>query len=140
MLTSSLGESYVTEREEAQIGTHRYQGKTYPLYVDDEHNKYIKVNGRMIEIDESLSQIDEAIDVKYWEDYHEKSAKITSTSKITNAVEDQVEEWNDNNEDGKSNEINKKGEAKVMSLAHDFFKATGWISIDIIDAMISQEG
>lgn len=55
MITSSLGESAVTEREETQIGTHKYQGKTYPLYTDDEHNHYIKVNGRIIEINESAT-------------------------------------------------------------------------------------
>ena len=56
MITSYLGESTVTEREETQIGTHKYQGKTYPLYTDDEHNHYIKVNGRIIEINESVDE------------------------------------------------------------------------------------
>lgn len=137
MLTGSLGESVVTEREETQIGTHRYQGKSYPLYTDDEHNHYIKVNGRIIAVDESVTN--EAIDVKYWEDYHEKSTKITSASKVARAVEDEVEDWNDNNENGSENEVTSAGEKKVMNLAHDFFKAAGWISSDIIQAMIVQE-
>ena len=55
MITSSLGESNANEREETQIGTHRYQGKSYPLYTDDEHNHYIKVNGRIIQVDESAA-------------------------------------------------------------------------------------
>jgi hypothetical protein len=45
----------LSEREETQIGTHRYQGKSYPLYTDDEHNHYIKVNGRIIQVDESAT-------------------------------------------------------------------------------------
>jgi hypothetical protein len=85
------------------------------------------------------SNTNEAFDAKYWEDYHEKSKKITSDSKVARAVEDSVENWNDNNEDGKDNEVTPNGEAKVMDLAHAFFKAKGWISFDIIDAMIAQE-
>ena len=85
------------------------------------------------------SVTNEAIDVKYWEDYHEKSTKITSASKVTRAVEDEVEDWNDNNENGSENEVTSAGEKKVMNLARDFFKAAGWISSDIIQAMIAQE-
>jgi len=83
--------------------------------------------------------INESVNVKYWADYHEKSTKITSTSKVARAVEDEVEEWNLNNEDGKENEVTNKDEKKVMNLAHDFFKAAGWISADVIQAMIAQE-
>jgi hypothetical protein len=85
------------------------------------------------------SATNEAFNAKYWEDYHEKSTKITSASKVARAVEDEVEEWNDNNEDGEDNEVTNAGEKKVMNLAHDFFKATGWISSDVIQAMIAQE-
>jgi hypothetical protein len=83
--------------------------------------------------------INESVNVKYWADYHEKSTKITSTSKVARTVEDEVEEWNLNNEDGKENEVTNKDEKKVMNLAHDFFKAAGWISADVIQAMIAQE-
>ena len=85
------------------------------------------------------SVVTEAIDAKYWEDYHEKSPKITSSSKVARAVEDEVEDWNDNNENGEENEVTPAGEKTVMNLAHDFFKATGWISGDVIQAMIAQE-
>jgi hypothetical protein len=83
--------------------------------------------------------INESINIKYWADYHEKSTKITSASKVNRAVEDEVEEWNLNNEDGKDNEVTNGDEKKVIKLAHDFFRAAGWISTDIIQAMISQE-
>jgi len=86
------------------------------------------------------SFLNEGFDAKYWEGYHEKSNKVTSKSAVANAVEDAVNDWNDNNHEGKSNEIDKKGEAKVMELAHQFFSAKGWISSDIIEAMIAQEG
>ena len=58
---------------------------------------------------------------------------------VDRAVEDAVEDWNDNNENGKENEVTKKGEMKVMELAHKFFDAKKWISSDVIDAMIAQE-
>ena len=83
--------------------------------------------------------INESVNVKYWADYHEKSKKITSVSKVARAVEDEVEDWNLNNEDGKDNEVTNGDEKKVMNLAHDFFKAAGWISADVIQAMIAQE-
>jgi hypothetical protein len=85
------------------------------------------------------STTNEAFDANYWEDYHEKSPKITSSSKVEGAVEDGVWDWNDNNENGKENEVTPAGEKKVMKLAKDFFKAKGYICADIIDAMIAQE-
>jgi len=85
------------------------------------------------------SVVTEGFDANYWEDYHEKSTKITSASKVARAVEDAVEDWNDNNEDGEDNEVTNGGEKKVLTLAHDFFKAKGWISSDVIEAMIAQE-
>jgi hypothetical protein len=83
--------------------------------------------------------VNEGFDAKYWEDYHEKSTKITSKSAITRAVEDAVEEWNDNNDMGKDNEVDQKGEMKVMELAYKFFAAKGWVSSDVIEAFIAQE-
>jgi len=141
MLTSSLGESVVTEREETQIGTHRYQGKSYPLYTDDEHNHYIKVNGRIIEVDESV--VTEGFDANYWEDYHDSGesgkTKNPTGMQVQQQVSGCVEDWNDNNEVGPENEVTSSGEKKVLKLAKEFVKAKGWISSDVIDAMIAQE-
>ena len=58
---------------------------------------------------------------------------------IQQEVEACVEDWNDNNENGKENEVTSSGEKKVIKLAKDFVKAKGWISNDVIDAMIAQE-
>lgn len=97
------------------------------------------------------NHIDESIDVKYWADYHTNKGNtfidasipgrsVTSgfLSKVADAVEDEVRQWNSNNRDGKTNEIGKEDEKRVMNLALDFFKAAGWISTDIIQAMIAQ--
>ena len=85
--------------------------------------------------------VNEGFDAKYWEGYHEKSPKITQLSGmvIQHEVEAEVEEWNDNNEEGPSNEVKPAGEKKVIALANQFAKAKGWISSDVIEAMIAQE-
>lgn len=85
-----------------------------------------------------------ALDVRYWTDWHQDAQKITSISRVANAVEDEVQWWNSLSTAQKLNtysethEIEKEDEKKVMNLAHDFFKATGWISTDIIKAMIAR--
>ena len=58
---------------------------------------------------------------------------------IMQDVQAAVEDWNDNNEMGEENEVTPAGEKKVLKLAKEFVKAKGWISFDIIDAMIAQE-
>ena len=77
----------------------------------------------------------------YWEDYHEDSKKIQNPTnmQIEQEVEACVEFWNDNNEMGEENEVNNEGEKIVIKLAKEFAKAKGYISSDIIDAMIAQE-
>lgn len=85
--------------------------------------------------------VNEGFDAKYWEDYHEKASKLTNLNdkQIEQEVEQSVEEWNDNNENGKENEVTPAGEKKVIKLAKEFYKAKKWICTDIIDAMIAQE-
>ena len=87
------------------------------------------------------SVTNEAFNAKYWEDYHEKSGKIENPNSIQlrQEVEACVEDWNDNNENGEENEVTSAGEKKVLKLAQEFVKAKGWISSDVIDAMIAQE-
>ena len=87
------------------------------------------------------SVVTEGFDANYWEDYHEDSNKITQITGMTiqHEVEAEVEEWNDNNEDGDDNEVTSAGEKKVIKLAKEFAKAKGWISSDVIQAMIAQE-
>ena len=111
---------------------------SYSETIDDKNDAVLNFFSNLDNaLDESTTN--EAFDANYWEDYHEKSTKITSLSKVANAVEDCVWDWNDNNEMGKENEVTSSGEKKVMNLAHDFFKAKGYISTDVIDAMIAQE-
>ena len=88
-----------------------------------------------------FSSINEGFNAKYWEDYHEKSSKINRPNdvQLQHEVEACVEEWNDNNENGKENEVTPAGENKVLALAKQFVKAKGWISSDVIEAMIAQE-
>jgi hypothetical protein len=89
------------------------------------------------------SVVTEAFDANYWEDYHDsgESGKIKNPGnfQIKQEVEACVEDWNDNNENGPENEVTPAGEKKVLALAYQFVKAKGYISSDIIDAMIAQE-
>jgi hypothetical protein len=77
----------------------------------------------------------------YWEDYQNDSPKLTKAnlSSVEDEVNERIEDWNDNNEMGIENEVSARGAKKVLQLAEEFFKAKGYISADIIDAMISQE-
>jgi uncharacterized protein with PIN domain len=87
------------------------------------------------------SVVTEAFDANYWEDYHEGATKSKNPGnfQLQQEVEGCVEDWNDNNENGKENEVTSAGEKKVLKLAKEFVKAKGWISNDVIDAMIAQE-
>ena len=87
------------------------------------------------------SVVTEGFDANYWEDYHEDSDKIENPTgmQLQQEVSGCVEDWNDNNEMGEENEVTSAGEKKVLKLAKDFVKAKGWISSDVIEAMIAQE-
>ena len=89
------------------------------------------------------SVVTEGFDANYWEDYHEsgEDGKIENPNniQIQQEVEATTEEWNDNNEAGPENEIAPKIEKKVIELAKKFAKAKGWISSDVIEAMLAQE-
>ena len=87
------------------------------------------------------SVVTEAFDANYWEDYQEGAQKTKNPTAmvIMQDVQAAVEEWNDNNENGVENEVTPAGEKKVLKLAKEFVKAKGYISFDIIDAMIAQE-
>jgi hypothetical protein len=87
------------------------------------------------------SVVTEGFDANYWEDYHESSKKIENPGgmQVQQEVSGCVEDWNDNNENGEENEVTSNGEKKVLKLAKEFVKAKGWISSDVIEAMIAQE-
>jgi hypothetical protein len=101
-----------------------------------------KLKTELAELKKTINEsVNEGFDAKYWEGYHEKSGKISRPNdvQLQQEVEASVEEWNDNNENGKENEVTPAGEKKVLALAKQFVKAKGWISSDVIDAMIAQE-
>lgn len=101
-------------------------------------NKYNKLKQNMKYVKLFEEFINEKIDTKYWTDYHEDADKFEMWDKMisTAAVRDRVVNFNNETE---LDEVDDKGQKKVQKLADEFFKVTGWISDDIIDAMISQE-
>ncbi len=70
-----VNENRITESEEYQTEeTYRYNGKTYYVWVDDEHNRFIKVYGRKIQINENQELSSE--DVSKLFDYHERTGML----------------------------------------------------------------
>lgn len=89
--------------------------------------------------------INESINVKYWADYNKNTSGQGDPSHAIKykvfdiAFEEAVETWNAE-ADGKENQIDDKEANKIEKLAKEFFKKAGWISINVIHAMIAQEG
>ena len=92
------------------------------------------------------SFINESIDVKYWADYNDDTSM--GQSKKEHAIKQKdfdktwklaIQDWNDNNEAGEENEITPAQAKQVEKIAKEFFKKTGYISVNIAQAMLSQE-
>ena len=98
----------------------------------------------MKHIKEFKSFIGEAIDTKYWADYNTDTSgqgnkEFANKSKdFEDTFEDAVVNWNQE-ADGAENRIKGSQINKVKKLANEFFKKEGWISVNVIQAMISQE-
>ena len=91
---------------------------------------------------ESVSN--ESIDVKYWSDYNtdtsgqgQKEHEVKSKD-FEDTFEDAVVYWNQE-ADGAENRIKGAQIQKIKKLAEEFFKKAGWISSNVIQAMIAQE-
>jgi hypothetical protein len=89
--------------------------------------------------------INESIDTKYWADYNKDTSGQSDPSFATKikvfdiAFEEGVETWNAE-ADGKENQIDNKQADKIEKIAKEFFRKEKWISINVIHAMIAQEG
>ena len=94
-------------------------------------------------VNESI--VNESIDVKYWAEYND-DAGVQGQSKhysdkstdFEDTFEDAVTEWNQEAE-GAENRIKGAQIQKIKKLAQEFFKKAGWISINVVQAMIMQE-
>lgn len=90
------------------------------------------------------SFVNESIDVKYWEDYNTdtsgqgKKEHEVKSKDFEDTFEDAVVYWNQE-ADGAENRIKGAQIQKIKKLAQEFFKKAGWISSNVIQAMIAQE-
>ena len=88
--------------------------------------------------------LSESIDVKYWADYNlDSSGQSTEhfaekSTDFEDTFEEAVSEWNAE-ADGAENRIKGAQIQKIKKLAQEFFKKAGWISINVVQAMIMQE-
>ena len=90
------------------------------------------------------SVTNEAIDTKYWADYNTDTSgqgnkEFANKSKdFEDTFEDAVVYWNQE-ADGAENRIKGTQIQTIKKLAQEFFKKEGYISINIVQAMIAQE-
>lgn len=107
--------------------------------------KAIKANGFEI-YESSVKSVQEAIDVDYWADYNtdtsgrgkkefaEKSKKFNK-----NFFNNAMNSWNSEAESDSTLGAFTSEYSKIYKLAEEFFKRAGYISVNIIHAMIAQE-
>lgn len=92
----------------------------------------------------ATGSLQESIDVKYWEDYNTdtsgqgKKEHEVKSKDFEDTFEDAVVYWNQE-ADGAENRIKGAQIQKIKKLAQEFFKKAGWISSNVIQAMIAQE-
>lgn len=88
--------------------------------------------------------IKESIDTKYWSDYNTdtsgqgKKEHEVKSKDFEETFEDAVVYWNQE-ADGAENRIKGAQIQTIKKLANEFFKKEGWVSVNIILAMITQE-
>lgn len=91
--------------------------------------------------------INESVDVKYWADYNDdtsgqgnKKFAEKSNKFDKNFFNNAMISWNEEADDSE-NMLRPLSPAysKVYKIAQEFFKKAGWISVNVIHAMIAQE-
>ena len=91
-----------------------------------------------------LESTNEAIDTKYWADYNtDTSSKgpkefADKSKNFDDTFDFAVENWNKFAE-GPENRVKDASIGKIQKLAKEFFKKEGWISVNVVQAMIAQE-
>ena len=91
------------------------------------------------------SFVNESIDVKYWADYNDEAGRTFAAKEFAEkskdfdeTFEEAVDDWNNEAEDDE-NRIKGAQIKKIEKMAQEFFKKAGWISINVVQAMIMQE-
>jgi hypothetical protein len=91
-----------------------------------------------------VESVNEAIDTKYWATYNKdtsgqgKKEHEVKSKDFEDTFEDAMVYWNQE-ADGAENRIKGAQIQKIKKLAQEFFKKEHWISVNVIQAMISQE-
>lgn len=93
----------------------------------------------------ATGSLQEAIDVKYWADYNDEAGRTFAAKEFAEkskdfdeTFEEAVDDWNNEAEDDE-NRIKGAQIKKIEKMAQEFFKKAGWISINVVQAMIMQE-
>jgi hypothetical protein len=92
-----------------------------------------------------VESVNEAIDTKYWADYNKDTSGqgnkdfADKSKNFDDTFDYAVEDWN-NEADGPENKIKGAAIGKIQKMAKEFFKKEGWISVNVVQAMIMQDG
>jgi hypothetical protein len=108
--------------------------------VKREDGEMMKYAPDELELAESTN---EAVDTKYWADYNTDTSG-QGKKEFANKEKDFEKTWklavSDWNAEAESDsKLKSSQEPKIKKLAQEFFKKEGWISVNVAQAMISQE-
>ena len=135
-----LFEEFVEELNEAKFSD--YDNKELEAYIKNNPNdkEAAKEYSKRAQKIKALTRTDEAVDVKYWEDYNKSSQGVPKDwedkeTDFEEAWEDAVVEWQREADQRLTLSQIKRAE----KVAREFFKKAKWISMNIALAILSQE-
>jgi hypothetical protein len=156
--TKGLSESIINESKVSEANFKKFDDLKFAIRHHEDGNPYydkiklINIYNGLKSSDQQKAKkqygeyfgVSEVIDTEYWATYNtdttinvnkkfaEKSNNFDKTFK------EAVANWNSEAEDDE-NKLPPAQAPKIKKLANEYFKKEGWISINIIQAMISQE-
>lgn len=120
---------------------------TATFIVDSSKDRLLDLITDLVEeynLESSVKSVQEAIDVDYWADYNTDTSRqgnkdfANKSTSFNDTFSLAVSEWNSEAE-GPENRIKGSQIKQIEKLAQEFFKRAGYISVNIIHAMIAQE-
>ncbi len=85
-----------------------------------------------------INGINEKFDWFYWNEYQDGSKKFNDYEKLDDFIDKSIKMWNKESDEDSMLKIGSSEYKKVIDLAETFFNEDGWISDDVIHAMVAQ--
>jgi hypothetical protein len=150
-IKESLTESHFVVGDQVTCIKSGMNGEVISLDKEDgaDDEKYYTVkreDGKEMKYAPSELKLNESIDVKYWADYNDDTSgqgKKEFAEKSTKFNKDffnkAMNSWNSEAELGSTLRPFSETYSKIYKMAKEFYKKAGWISVNVIHAMIMQE-